>query len=55
MKDNRKRYVRPSLERVKLMVEETVLTFCKGPGFKGPMVGSCQNSAGPGGCMVRGT
>lgn len=54
MKNNRKEYVKPSLERVELMVEETVLAFCKGPGFKGPVVGSCQ-SAGPGPCQTRGT
>lgn len=55
MKEQKKQYVRPRLERVELVVQETVLTFCKAPGDSGPMVGACQQSGGPGPCQVRGT
>jgi hypothetical protein len=56
MSTDRKPYERPKVERVRLVVEETVLAFCKGPGGShGPQVGACNNSGGPGNCLVRGT
>lgn len=53
--EKKKTYVKPEVERVELVVQETVLTFCKGPGGSGPMVGACNQSGGPGHCQVRGT
>ena len=56
MKNSKKRYVRPKVERVELEVHETVLTFCKGPGTThGPMVGACNQPSGPGPCQLKGS
>jgi len=51
----KKEYSKPTVLRVELVVEETVLTFCKGPGSNGPLVGSCQQPGGPGPCQIKGT
>ena len=55
MKKQKKRYSKPEIRRVDLVVQETVLTFCKGLGAQGPMVGSCQQPGGPGPCQIKGT
>ena len=56
MSHRKRRYEKPSVERVELTVPETVLTFCKGPGGSGPMVGACRKvGPGPGPCQVKGT
>ena len=55
MKQKKRPYSKPTVERVVLALEETVLTFCKGGGTMGPMVGSCQQPGGPGPCQIKGT
>jgi hypothetical protein len=51
----KRRYTKPEVEKVELVVQETVLTFCKGGGDQGPLIGSCQQPGGPGPCQVKGT
>lgn len=55
MQQKKRQYTKPIIERVELALEETVLTFCKGPGGNGPMVGACQQTGSPGPCQMKGT
>jgi len=55
MKQKKRPYSKPRVERVVLALEETVLTFCKGPAGSGPLVGACQQPGGPGPCQIKGT
>lgn len=55
MKRKKRQYSKPKIERVELALEETVLTFCKGGGSMGPLIGSCQQPGGPGPCQIKGT
>ncbi|MBN2585798.1 MAG: hypothetical protein JXA64_08605 [Candidatus Fermentibacteraceae bacterium] len=51
----KKKYVKPSVERVELVVRETVLTFCKTTGSGGPIgVTGCNQAVDPT-CMQIGT
>jgi hypothetical protein len=56
MKDGKKPYEKPAIERVELEVHESVLTFCKGPGSQhGPLVGACNAPGSPGPCQLKGS
>jgi len=55
MQEKKRHYSKPKVERVELEVQETVLTFCKGGGTMGPLIGSCQQPGGPGPCQIKGT
>ena len=55
MNQKKRPYLKPKVERVELALEETVLTFCKGKGAQGPLIGSCQQPGGPGPCQIKGT